>query len=152
MLGKILYFVWHSMMAKDCPSSGPIPWEQTYVGYCSGTQEKLLQGEPGLKGRQIGVHIPTCSLSTYSSNTNKFLKLYLSFIHKVEIIRDCKFLVRVKQENVLEILEHGKYLANARYITINIFIPKSSSARRILPGYFTEASQMVLVAKNPPAN
>ena len=114
----------------------------------------MLQGEPGLKGRQIGVHIPTCSLSTYSSNTtlSKFLNLYLSFIHKVEIIRDCKFLVRVKQENVLETLEHGKYLANARYITINIIIPKSSSSRRILPGYFTEASQMVLVAKNPPAN
>ena len=63
MLGKILYFVWHSLVAKDCPSSGPIPWEQTYVGYCSGTQEKLLQGEPELKGRQISVHIPICSLS-----------------------------------------------------------------------------------------
>ena len=52
--------------------------------------------------------------------------------------------MRIKQENVLETLEHGKYLGNARYITIIIIIPKSSSARRIC--------QVALVVKNPPAN
>lgn len=132
MLDKMLYFVWCSMAGKDCPSRGLIflyprhcKWGQTCVGHW--LHWDLRKGEHVLREKT--------DLCPYPSFFTDGTSLHLGFIGKMQIT-DCKFVVRIKQENVFETLAHRKHLVNGSYISS--IIPKPISSQENLLGCFTE--------------